>query len=58
MFHNDEALRVHGHLDEAPPDDSTNANGCVVSDHSLERPGKIWTLIGKAKTNGPWRRLS
>jgi hypothetical protein len=47
LIHNGESL---------PPcaTNPTNANGCVVSINRSNGKVKIWTLIGKARTNGPW----
>ncbi len=55
MFHNGKALPWCTDTSTKPPtDNSTNANGCVVSINRSSGPNKIMTLIGKAKTNGPW----
>jgi hypothetical protein len=35
--------------------DNTDPNGCVVSIDPPKGPGiKTWTIVAKAKTNGPW----
>jgi hypothetical protein len=35
--------------------DNTNPTGCVVSIDPPKGPGtKTWTIVTKAKTNGPW----
>ena len=46
----------HNSLAQALPDcavDSTKPDGCVVS-IVLDQKTKIWTIVAKAKTNGPW----
>jgi hypothetical protein len=55
LIHNNEALPWCTDTSTKPPtDNSTNANGCVVSINRSSGPNKVITLIGKAKTNGPW----
>ena len=55
MYHNDEALPWCKDTSTKPPtDNSANANGCVVSITRSSGSDKIITLIGKARTNGPW----
>jgi len=46
-------LSHNGHLLLSCSVDPTNPNGCGDVSRS-NGPVKIWTLIGKAKTNGPW----
>lgn len=36
------------------PEAATSENGCVVSITPPKGPPKIWTIVAKAKTNGPW----
>lgn len=55
LIHNGEALPPCLDKSTKPAtDNSANPNGCVVSITRSGGPVKVWTLVGKAKTNGPW----
>ena len=47
VFHNGQAL-------PSCLDNPTNANGCVVSIDLSNGKVKVWTIVARAPTNGPW----